>query len=54
MSNEPIKPAASPTDIDETEQAGTTEKPAGDAVKQESEQDEPTAEEAAAQLGDFA
>ena len=51
MTTEPTKPIASPADGAGMEQASTSEQPAGDAVQQESEQEEPGDAEAAAQLG---
>ena len=54
MDTEPTKPIATSADGAGMEQASTTDQPAGDAVKQDSEQEDPDAEEAAAQLGDFA
>lgn len=54
MSSEPTKPIATSADGAGMEQASTTDHPDGDAMKQDGEQEEPAAEEAAAQLGDFA
>lgn len=52
MNAEPTKPIATSADGAGMEQASTTEQQIGDAVKQE--QDDLAAEEAVAQLGDFA
>ena len=54
MSDQPDKPIATSADGAGMAQASTDESKAGDAVKQENEEQEISEDEAAAQLGDFA